>query len=158
MFNSLVSLGVVGGARVLDLYAGSGALGIEALSRGAAHATFVDTDLAARRAVEQNLADTGLAGRADVVTVDGLAHLRRLAEVGAQPYDLVLLDPPYATDDEGWTGLLELVGGVAPAAVVVVESDREVPLPPGWDALRTKRYGGTLVSVLMPPSPLSEPS
>jgi 16S rRNA G966 N2-methylase RsmD len=75
-----------------------------------------------------------------------------------QPYDLVLLDPPYATDDEAWAGLLELVGLVAPSAVVVAESDREVPLPPGWHALRTKRYGGTLVSVLMPPSPLSEPS
>ncbi len=158
MFNSLVSLDAVDGARVVDLYAGSGALGIEALSRGAAHATFVDTDRAARRAVERNLADTGLGDRADVVTIDALTHLRRLAEAGAQPYDLVLLDPPYATDDEAWAGLLELVGVVAPAAVVVAESDREVPLPAGWHALRTKRYGGTLVSVLMPPSPLSEPS
>ena len=158
MFNSLVSLDVVDGARVLDLYAGSGALGIEALSRGAAHATFVDTDRAARRAVEQNLAGTGLGDRADVVTIDGLTHLRRLADDGDAAYDLVLLDPPYATDDTAWAGLLELVGTVAPGAVVVAESDREVPLPPGWDALRTKRYGGTLVSVLMPPSPLSEPS
>jgi 16S rRNA (guanine966-N2)-methyltransferase len=158
MFNALVSLDAVDGARVLDLYAGSGALGIEALSRGAAHATFVDTDRAARCAVEQNLEATGLDDRADVVAIDGLTHLRRLVDAGSDAYDLVLLDPPYAIDDGAWVGLLELVGAVAPAAVVVAESDREVPLPPGWHALRTKRYGGTLVSVLMPPSPLSEPS
>jgi 16S rRNA (guanine966-N2)-methyltransferase len=158
MFNSLVSLDVVDGARVLDLYAGSGALGIEALSRGAAHATFVDTDRAARRAVEQNLVTTGLAGRAEVVTADGLTHLRRRAETGDEPYGLVLLDPPYATDDAAWLELLALVEPVAPGAVVVAESDRAVPLPQGWDALRSKRYGGTLVTVLMPPSPLSEPS
>jgi 16S rRNA (guanine966-N2)-methyltransferase len=158
MFNALVSLDAVQGARVLDLYAGSGALGIEALSRGAAHATFVDTDRAARRAVELNLAAAGLADRAEVVSVEAVAHLRRLAAGGAEPFDLVLLDPPYVTDDPAWLDLLVLVESVAPGAVVVVESDREVPLPAGWHALRSKRYGGTLVSVLLPPSPLSEPS
>lgn len=158
MFNSLVSLDAVEGARVLDLYAGSGALGIEALSRGAAHATFVDTDRAARRAIEQNLAVTGMGDRAEIVSVESSGHLRRLGGAGAEPFDLVLLDPPYGTDDAAWLELLALVEPVAPRAVVVVESDREVPLPAGWHALRSKRYGGTLVSVLLPPSPLSEPS
>lgn len=162
VFNALASLDAVAGARVLDLYAGSGALGIEALSRGAAHATFVDTDRSARRAVEENLAATGLDERAEVVGADALAHLRRLAEPvsadGRGAYDLVLLDPPYVTDDEAWGELFALVAAAAPGAVVVVESDREVPVPDGWDALRSKRYGGTLVSVLMPPSELSEPS
>jgi 16S rRNA (guanine966-N2)-methyltransferase len=162
VFNALASLDALDGARVLDLYAGSGALGIEALSRGAAHATFVDTDRAARRAVDENLATTGLADRAEVLGTDATTHLRRVAEQvaadGSGGYDLVLLDPPYATADEAWGELLALVADAAPEAVVVVESDREVPLPEGWHALRSKRYGGTLVNVLMPPSPLSEPS
>ncbi len=162
VFNALASQDAIDGARVLDLFAGSGALGIEALSRGAAHATFVDTDRAARRVIDQNLAATGLADRAEVLGTDASTHLRRVAgEPSADApgaYDLVLLDPPYATGDDAWAELLELVAAVAPDAVVVVESDREVPVPGGWHALRSKRYGGTLVSVLMPPRPLSEPS
>ena len=157
LFNALVSLDAIDGARVLDLFAGSGALGIEALSRGAAHVTFVDSDRAARRAVEANLATTGLADRADVLGRDAVAHLRGL-DAGSPTYDLVLLDPPYATTDEAWEELLELVGRVAPEAVVVVESDRDVPVPAGWHALRSKKYGGTLVNVLLPPSPPPEPS
>jgi 16S rRNA G966 N2-methylase RsmD len=81
-----------------------------------------------------------------------------MAAVGAERFDLVLLDPPYGTDDPAWLELLALVASIAPGAVVVVESDRDVPLPAGWHALRSKRYGGTLVSVLKPPSPPSEPS
>jgi len=158
MFNALGSLDAVVDARVLDLYAGSGALGIEALSRGAQHATFVDDDRVARRAVSANLASTGLVDRAEVVALDALAYLRRLGGGDRRTFDLVLLDPPYATDDETWLEVLTLVEGLVPGGVVVAESDREVPLPVGWHASRTKRYGGTLVSVLMPPSALSEPS
>ena len=156
LFNALVSLEAVEGARVLDLYAGSGALGIEALSRGAARATFVDRDRGARRAVEQNLVATGLASRATVVAADAVAHLRAMAGT-AERAELVLLDPPYDTTDEAWAELLSLVAPVAPEGVVVVESERDVGLPAGWDALRRKRYGGTLVSVLVPPPP-TEPS
>ncbi|HEY6534082.1 MAG TPA: 16S rRNA (guanine(966)-N(2))-methyltransferase RsmD [Acidimicrobiales bacterium] len=156
LFNALGSLDAVDGAQVLDLFAGSGALGIEALSRGAAHATFVDTDHAARRAIAQNLAATGLAGRAEVVAADAAQHLTRHAEGSGPAYDLVLLDPPYATADETWRALLEQVAAVAPAGVVVVESDREVAAPEGWHALREKRYGGTLVNVLRTPSLPSE--
>jgi 16S rRNA (guanine966-N2)-methyltransferase len=168
LFNALVSLDAVAGARVLDLYAGSGALGIEALSRGAAHVTFVDTDRSARAAVVTNLGATGLADRAEVLAGDATSLLRRWGS-GAEPgvgepgpgaarFDLVLLDPPYATDGPTWSALLELVAPVVPTGVVVAESDREVALPEGWHALRVKRYGGTLVTVLMPPSALSEPS
>jgi 16S rRNA (guanine966-N2)-methyltransferase len=168
VFNALVSLDAVAGARVLDLFAGSGALGIEALSRGASHATFVDADRNARAAVEANLRTTGLADRAEVLGGDATALLRRWG-ADAQPgadgagteaarFDLVLLDPPYATDEPAWSALLELVARVVPTGVVVAESDREVALPEGWHALRVKRYGGTLVTVLMPPSALSEPS
>ena len=76
VFNALASQDAIDGARVLDLFAGSGALGIEALSRGAAHATFVDTDRAARRVIDQNLAATGLADRAEVLGTDASTHLR----------------------------------------------------------------------------------
>jgi 16S rRNA G966 N2-methylase RsmD len=75
----------------------------------------------------------------------------------AERAELVLLDPPYDTTDEAWAELLSLVAPVAPEGVVVVESERDVGLPAGWDALRRKRYGGTLVSVLVPPPP-TEPS
>ena len=136
IFNALGSLGAVEGARVVDLFAGSGALGIEALSRGAAWCTFVERDRAARAAITANLAATGLAARATVVAADVMAWLAR----GAGPFDLALADPPYAFDD--WPALLALV----PADLVVVESDREVDPGPGWAHVRTRRYGGTVVS------------
>ncbi len=139
VFNALESLGAVAGARVLDGFAGSGALGIEALSRGAVHATFADTDPQAVEVVNQNLRALGLADRA---TVLARPVERSLAPGG--PFDLVLLDPPYAY--EGWGALLaELVGVVSDDAVVVIESDREVALPPGLVGIRSKTYGGTVV-------------
>ena len=107
------------GATVLDLFAGTGALGIEALSRGAHHATFVDLSPAATALVSENLAACGLVGRADVVRADGSTWLA--ASTGR--WNLVLLDPPYSFD--GWADLLaNLVGRVD--GPVVVESDREV--------------------------------
>ena len=139
VFNALDSLGAVDGARVLDAFAGSGALGIEALSRGAAHATFADTDAQAVAVVNDNLRTLGLAAEATVM----LRAAERALVVGG-PFDLVLLDPPYAYD--GWDELLgALVPTLAPTAVLVVESDREVPLPPPLAGIRTKTYGGTVV-------------
>jgi len=139
VFNALESLDAVAGATVLDLFAGSGALGIEALSRGAARRTFVEHDLAALAAVRANLDVTGLAGRAEVVSGDAHRALAAFAATGRR-FDLALLDPPYATAD--WERLLPAV----PADLVVLESDREVPVPEGWDVLRSRRYGGTVVA------------
>lgn len=136
VFNSLGSLGVVVDATVLDLFAGSGALGLEALSRGAAHATFVDHDPAALAVVRANVDALGFGDRCAVVRADALDHLARADEV-----DLALCDPPYAFDR--WEQLLTELR----ARVVVVESDREVPFPPGWGSPRVRRHGGTLVSV-----------
>ena len=85
MFSSLTSLNAVGGARVLDLFAGTGALGIEALSRGAAWATFVDADHAAIRTIEQNLAATRLGGTATVVRSDALRFLEAIRSGGSAP-------------------------------------------------------------------------
>ncbi|HEX5366634.1 MAG TPA: 16S rRNA (guanine(966)-N(2))-methyltransferase RsmD [Acidimicrobiales bacterium] len=140
VFNALWSRGALEGATVADLYAGSGALGIEALSRGAAHATFVDRDQAAVRAVRRNLEACGLADRATVERAPVEGWL-----AGLQPgtrLDLALCDPPYAFT--GWDGLLAAL----PAALVVVESDRPVRPPTGWRLVREARYGGTWVGFL----------
>jgi len=154
LFNALGSLDVVVGAEVLDLFAGSGALGIEALSRGAARCTFVDDDRAARAAVEANLRSTGFTEVATVVAGDALAWLG--GPGAAARFDLVLCDPPYAFTDGQWAvvfaALVPLVRGAdGGPGVVVVESDRSVPCPEGWHPLRTKAYGDTIVSVLQPP-------
>jgi 16S rRNA (guanine966-N2)-methyltransferase len=133
-FNALESAGDVEDAAVLDLFAGSGALGIEALSRGAAHATFVERDRGALAALRANLDALGLNGRSTVVVGDALQHT-------AGRWDLVLLDPPYAFD--GWTRLL---AGIE-AGVVVCESGAPIDAPPGWRLAREKRYGSTVVSI-----------
>ena len=134
VFNALNSLDVVAGARVLDLFAGSGALGIEALSRGAAAATFVDTSPKAIEAVKANLAATGLTGT--VIRAD--AH-----RYDDGPFELALLDPPYSTTDEEWAWLLDHLD----SQVVVLESDREIDLGDAWEVLRSKRYGNTMVQI-----------
>lgn len=147
VFNALHSLGAVEGARVLDLFAGSGALAIEALSRGARQAVLVERDPRARAAIEQNLAGTGLGAQAEVVSGDAESYLARATGT----FDLVLADPPYAYG--AWPSLLAATGRVLdPQGLVVVESDREVPLPAGWDVERAKWYGGTLVVFARPPS------
>jgi len=149
-FNALQSLGAVEGARVVDLFAGSGALGIEALSRGASHATFVDRDRRAVAAIEENLAATGLAGAATVRTQSVERVLDEVAATGER-WTLALVDPPYSFDD--WESLL---AGL-PADLVVVESARPVPVPEGWRAIRERRYGATLVAILRSQPPAGAP-
>jgi 16S rRNA (guanine966-N2)-methyltransferase len=149
VFNALGSLGVVEGADVVDLFAGTGALGIEALSRGARSCTFVERDRAARAVVDRNLTRTGLAGAAAVWGGPAERFVDRAAGEG-RSFDLALLDPPYAY--EGWPGLLAAL----PAAVAVIESDREPVLPDRWQVVRQKWYGTTLVAVVRaqaPPAP-----
>src|SRR5262245_10228804 len=90
VFNALGSLGAVEGARVVDLFAGTGALGIEALSRGAERCTFVERNRGARDVIHENLQNLGLVGRAEVVANDVLLFLR-----DAPAFDLALVDPPY---------------------------------------------------------------
>jgi 16S rRNA (guanine966-N2)-methyltransferase len=154
VFNALGSQGAVDGARTLDAFAGSGALGIEALSRGAETCTFVETERAARVVVEANLAATGLDDRARVIGGDVHDHLARTAET----FDLVLLDPPHAEAD--WERLLALVAArLDPDGVVVAESDRPVVGPDDavWEVGREKRYGGTVVQMLsLSPAPSAE--
>jgi 16S rRNA (guanine966-N2)-methyltransferase len=140
-FNALDSMGAVEGARVIDPFAGSGALGIEALSRHAAHAAFADTDRMAVEVVGSNLRALGLEGRASVRCATAEAVLAEGA------WDLVLLDPPYAYD--GWSTLLvRVLEQLAPDGVAIIESPQEVSLPPGLECVRAKTYGGTVVQIV----------
>jgi 16S rRNA (guanine966-N2)-methyltransferase len=139
VFNALESLDAVADAAVLDAYAGSGALGIEALSRGAAHVTFAETDAVARAVLSANLAHTGFQAEATVLAGDGARSAAR------GPWDLVLLDPPYAFD--GWPELLAAAAeGLSADGLVVVESDREIDLGPALRGIRIRQYGGTVVT------------
>jgi 16S rRNA (guanine966-N2)-methyltransferase len=135
IFSSLEAMDVIDDATVVDLFAGTGALGIEALSRGARHVTFVDDSAAAIRTIGDNLTATDLAGtQATVVRSDVLRWLTNAPDV-----DAAFADPPYAFDD--WRTL----AGSVNARLLVVESDREPELGHGWEVLRAKRYGTTVV-------------
>jgi 16S rRNA (guanine966-N2)-methyltransferase len=138
LFNSLGSLEVLEGATVVDLFAGTGALGIEALSRGAASATFVDADLQAVKVIKENLRVTGLGAKARVVHAD---VFRFLADAPAEPVDLAFADPPYAFD--AWPALL----GALRARMVAIEARSHIALEAGWRPLRSKRYGDTVVTL-----------
>jgi 16S rRNA (guanine966-N2)-methyltransferase len=141
-------LGELDGASVLDLFAGTGALGIEALSRGAAHALFVERDRAALQALWANLnALELLAPRAHVRAGEALAALRAARKRG-ETYDLVFLDPPYGqTRDLEGPLSATLPAILEPTARVVVESDRRSPLALALQPLREKRYGDTLITI-----------
>jgi 16S rRNA (guanine966-N2)-methyltransferase len=138
-------LGDVAGMAVLDLYAGSGALAIEALSRGAASATLVDSSPAAVAAIRRNLEALGL--EADVRRADAGAFLRA-ASRSAPQYDLVLLDPPYRHASELGARLsAALAPMLAPGARVVAESDRRAPLKLDLPLLDERHYGDTLLLI-----------
>jgi 16S rRNA (guanine966-N2)-methyltransferase len=138
-------LGRVEGARVLDLFAGSGALAIEALSRGAAEATLVDCSAAAIAAIRRNLAALDL--EAQVRRQRASAFLE-LARADARQYDLVFVDPPYRQTSvlgrELSTTLRPVLAG---AARVVGESDRREPLELDLPLLDERRYGDTLIRI-----------
>lgn len=136
-------------ARVLDLYAGSGALAVEALSRGAALAVVVERDREALAAIAANLEATGLAARARVVRGD-VGVVLDGPPPAAGPFDLVLVDPPYDLADEAVAEVLDRLraGWLAPGATVVIERPAGAARPPGWVSTWERCYGDTLVLFL----------
>jgi 16S rRNA (guanine966-N2)-methyltransferase len=147
LFSALISMlgpGGLRGRRVLDLYAGSGAVGVEALSRGAERVLLVDSDRRAADTVRANVARLGLTG-AQVVR-DEVARLTAGTNP-QQPYDVAFLDPPHLTPADAVRGVLSalaLHGWLSPDALVVVErASRDEPWrwPPGFTATRDRRYG-----------------
>jgi 16S rRNA (guanine966-N2)-methyltransferase len=150
IFSSLGDLVI--GARVLDLFAGSGALGLEALSRGAAAVTFVENDRRAVAAIERNFSQTKLTGT--VQAIDVFRFLDRYATPAA--YDLIIADPPYAKAEGDRDFTPELLGSeslrlaLAPGGVFVLEHlpGAKLALRNVWECIRQKRYGATEVAFL----------
>jgi len=144
LFNALEVAGELDGARVLDLYAGSGALGLEALSRGAASAYFVESDRKAADVLKANVATIGLGGTVRVGAVEAVVAASAPGE-----FDLVIIDPPYAVDSAQLGAILAALaagGWVAGEALVVIERatrDGEPDWPGGYEPVRVKKYGDT---------------
>ena len=133
------------GARVLDLFAGTGALGLEALSRGASHVTFVDDGAKALALIRQNIALCGAEAETRIVKRDA----RRLPPHDGEPCDLVFLDPPYGMGlgEQALTQTLAQ-GWIAPEALIVWEESAAITPPEGVTLLESRRYGDTLISLL----------
>jgi 16S rRNA (guanine966-N2)-methyltransferase len=139
IFDILDARGLVEDANVVDLFSGSGALGIEALSRGAAGCTFVESDRRAVAGIDQNLRALGLAGLKGVRVVG--AEVLSFLAMSHGGFDLALADPPYAF--EQWAELL----AVLPAKVVLAEHSKPLDTAPAFDTIRSYRYRGTLVTL-----------
>lgn len=152
-------LGSLAGKRVLDLFAGSGALGFEALSRGAAHVVFADRSSAASTTLRKSAERLGVAEDVEVRRGDARAVLRRLA--GHRVFDLVFLDPPYEGCEMD-AALRGLVAGalLAEDALVVAETDRRhLPAPvAGLAAVDERRYGDTVIIWFVPRGQAAEAS
>jgi 16S rRNA (guanine966-N2)-methyltransferase len=157
LFGSLEAREAIGGARVLDLYSGTGALSIEALSRGADHATLVESSRAALSALRANLAALDLEGRTLVLATDvGRSAARLAALADRHPFDLVLADPPWNLVDsaEATRAIAEVIVAVtlSQAALVVLEHSARSPSPSihGLALDDTRRYGDTALSIYKP--------
>ena len=140
------------GARALDLFAGSGALGLEALSRGAAFCLFVETDEAARGAIRDNIEALGLFGCTRIHRRDAAGLGLRPSSAGP-PFDLVFLDPPYARGlGEGALAELLAHGWLKPEAALVYERGASEPqiAPEGYELLDSRAYGAARVLFLRP--------
>jgi len=138
------------GARVLDLFAGTGALGLEALSRGAARVAFVDDGVAARALLRQNIDKARAMGATDVWRRDAT----RLGENRGPAYDLVFLDPPYGKGLGEQALSSALAGGwIAPGAMIVWEEAAPPPAVEGLERIDQRKYGDTTVTLLRPSQP-----
>ena len=141
IFNALYSRSAIEGAEVLALFAGTGALGIEALSRGAKKATFVDNFPESLELVKKNIEKSGFQKKAQIVNGNSMEWLHKSSDF----WDLVFLDPPY--DFESWSELLDLVAEKKPETVVI-ESNREIDPGLKWDVDSIRRYGSSVVVII----------
>lgn len=153
LFSSLSAAGTLEGARVLDLYAGSGALGLEAASRGASHVVLVESDRRAAATAARNVRDLGLDDIVRVSTATVRAHVATTPEA---PHDLVFADPPYDAGDDELADVLSMLvrGWLTPGATVVVERSRrsaEPAWPEGLVPGRPRRYGDTTLHLASTP-------
>jgi 16S rRNA (guanine966-N2)-methyltransferase len=141
-------LGDIADARVLDLFAGTGALGIEALSRGAGHAVFVERDRSAIEAIQANLVALGLGDEQALLRREDVDDALKAARKRKETYDLILIDPPYGRALE-WGPRLSaaLRALLAPGARVVLESDRRTPLGLELALEKERRYGDTTIAI-----------
>ncbi|MBB93261.1 MAG: 16S rRNA (guanine(966)-N(2))-methyltransferase RsmD [Rhodobacteraceae bacterium] len=143
LFSMLTHLDAIDGARVLDLFAGTGALGLEALSRGASHVTFVDSGRKAVSLIKDNVSLLGCTDEVEIISRD----VRKLGP--GTPCDLVFLDPPYG-QDLGAKALASAAsaGRLAPGALIVWEETTPMPAPDGFTLEDQRRYGDTHVTLL----------
>lgn len=144
LFNVLTHQIDFDGLRVLDLFAGTGALGLEALSRGAAHVTFVDDGRAAQGLIRKNIDLTRCADRTSLIRRDAT----RLGENPGAPYDLVFLDPPYGKSlgQKALAGLSD--GWIAGGALLVWEENAPMPAPAGFTVQNSRKYGDTHITLM----------
>jgi 16S rRNA (guanine966-N2)-methyltransferase len=147
------------GKVVLDLFAGTGNLGIEALSRGARRVLFVERGRQALYLIERNLSQCGMADRSEILPKDAMRAIGVLNQRG-EVFDLILMDPPY---EKGLVKrMLEKLSNQRifhTGSVLVVEHDRREPLPPtivGWDLIRQRQIGDTIISFLKPTDEIKE--
>ncbi len=149
LFSTVDSMTTLAGSRFADLYAGSGAVGLEAASRGAAAVLLVESDARAARAIRANIAALGLAGIATLITAKVGPTL---ATPPDRPYDVVFADPPYSAGEPEIAALLAaLVPWLSPDGLVILERSTRPPEPSTVDALpllRTKRYGESALHYL----------
>ncbi len=145
LFNVLTHQIDFDGLRVLDLFAGTGALGLEALSRGAAHVTFVDDGRVAQGLIRKNIDLTRSTDRTDLIRRDAT----RLGDNPDAPYDLIFLDPPYGKA-MGQKALARAVEGnwIAPDALIVWEENAPMAAPDGFDLHSARKYGDTHISLM----------
>jgi len=141
----------VRGAQVLDLFAGTGSLGLEALSRGADRAVFVEQDPRAVRALRANITKSGLQARAEVIATDVRRAVPVLARRG-ETFDLVLLDPPYGTGlAQRTVEAIARLGLLRPGGMIVAETGAHEAIrpPEGYEVVRDRTYGDTRITVLV---------
>ncbi len=146
LFNVLMGYGLPQGARVLDLFAGTGALGLEALSRGATHTTFVDNGRVAQKLIRENISKTRRETDTDLLTcaVDKLPN-------APAPCDLIFLDPPYGKSlGAAAIAVAQKQGWIAPEALIVLEDSKPQAVA-GYEVLDQRRYGDTHIALLRAP-------